>query len=137
MPELPEVEALAAFLRERAVGSVVAAVEIGTISVLKTYDPQPSALRGLEVTAVDRHGKCVDLDVDGLHLVFHLSKAGWLRWYDAGARRWSSRARARSRCGCGSRRCPRTRPTSGPAAVPGFDLTEAGTKKRLAVHIVR
>ena len=83
MPELPEVQALADFLRERSVGSVVAAVEVAAISVLKTYDPPPSALQGLEVTGVHRHGKWLDIDVDGLHLVFHLSKAGWLRWSDA------------------------------------------------------
>ena len=129
MPELPEVEALAAFLRECAVGRVVAAVEVGAISVLKTYDPQPSALAGLPVTAVARFGKFLDLDVEGLHLVFHLARAGWLRWSDA---------------------LPSTtiRPGKGPVALrvrlhdldtdaqPGFDLTEAGTQKRLAVYVV-
>lgn len=125
MPELPEVEALAAFLRERAVGRVVAGVEVGAISVLKTYDPPPTALAGLQVLGADRHGKWLDLDVDGLHLVFHLSRAGWLRWYDAVP--------------------PRPlRPGKAPQALrvrlddgSGFDLTEAGTRKRLAVHVVR
>jgi formamidopyrimidine-DNA glycosylase len=130
MPELPEVEALAAFLRERAVGCVVAGVEVGAISVLKTYDPPPTALNGLQVTGVDRHGKFLDLDVDGLHLIFHLARAGWLRWSDA---------------------LPTTpvRPGKSPLALrvrlvdpdadgaPGFDLTEAGTQKRLAVYVVR
>ncbi len=130
MPELPEVEALAGFLRERAVGRVVAAVEVGAISVLKTYDPPPTSLAGLEVTAVARHGKFLDLDVDGLHLVFHLARAGWLRWSDS---------------------LPGTvvRPGKSPLALrvrlddpaletsPGFDLTEQGTQKRLAVHVVR
>ena len=83
MPELPEVEALAGFLRERLIGRAVDRVDIGAISVLKTYDPPPTALRGLTVTSVDRHGKFLDLDVDGLHLIFHLARAGWLRWYDA------------------------------------------------------
>jgi formamidopyrimidine-DNA glycosylase len=130
MPELPEVEALAGFLRERAVGRVIAGVEVGAISVLKTYDPPPTALKGLEVTAVARHGKFLDLDVDGLHLIFHLARAGWLRWSDA---------------------LPSTpvRPGKSPLALrvrlddpavdgsPGFDLTEAGTQKRLAVYVVR
>src|SRR3954452_3181010 len=83
MPEMPEVEALAAFLRERTVGRTIARVDVGAISVLKTYDPPPTALQGLQVTGVTRHGKFLDLDVDGLHLVFHLARAGWLRWSDA------------------------------------------------------
>jgi formamidopyrimidine-DNA glycosylase len=132
MPELPEVEALAAFLRERAVGRVVTGVEVGTINVLKTYEPQPTALSGLAIEAVCRHGKFLDLDVGGLHLVFHLARAGWLRWSEA---------------------IPRTviRPGKGPIALrirlvdpepdgdaqPGFDLTEAGTQKKLAVYVVR
>jgi formamidopyrimidine-DNA glycosylase len=130
VPELPEVEALAGFLRERAVGRVVARVDVGAISVLKTYDPPVTALAGLEVTGASRYGKFVDLDVSGLHLVFHLSRAGWLRWSDA---------------------LPATpvRPGKSPIALrvrlddpdlpgdPGFDLTEAGTQKRLAVYVVR
>ncbi|HET9658404.1 MAG TPA: DNA-formamidopyrimidine glycosylase family protein [Kineosporiaceae bacterium] len=130
MPELPEVEALADFLRQQAVGRVVARVDVGAISVLKTYDPPPTALHGLTVTAVQRHGKFLDLDVDGVHLVFHLARAGWLRWSDA---------------------LPSTaiRPGKSPLALrvrlldpetgdePGFDLTEAGTQKRLAVYVVR
>src|SRR6185312_13112741 len=83
MPELPEVEALAEFLRGRLVDRVVAGVEVGAISVLKTYDPPPTSLQGLTVTGVSRHGKWVDIDVDGIHLLFHLSRAGWLRWSDS------------------------------------------------------
>ncbi len=125
MPELPEIEGLVSFLREHAVGRVVARVDVGAISVLKTFDPPPSALAGLEVTAIDRHGKWLDLDVDGLHLVFHLSRAGWLRW---------------------SPQLSPTplRPGKSPIALrvvlddgSGFDLTEAGTRKRLAVYVVR
>lgn len=130
MPELPEVEALADFLRQQAVGRVVARVDVGAISVLKTYDPPPTALHGLTVTGVQRHGKFLGLDVDGVHLVVHLARAGWLRWSDA---------------------LPSTpiRPGKSPLALrvrlldpetgdePGFDLTEAGTQKRLAVYVVR
>ena len=130
MPELPEVEALAGFLRERAVGRVIARIDVGAVSVLKTYDPPVSALQGLEIAGVARHGKFLDLDVSGLHLVVHLSRAGWLRWSDS---------------------LPATpvRPGKSPIALrvrlhdpdltgdPGFDLTEAGTQKRLAVYVVR
>ena len=83
VPELPEVEALAAFLRERAVGRVVARLDVAAISALKTFDPPPTALQGLQVTGAGRHGKFLDLDADGLHLVVHLARAGWLHWRDA------------------------------------------------------
>ncbi len=126
MPELPEVEALAGFLRDKLVGVALAEVELASFSVLKTYTPAPQALAGLFVTDVRRHGKWLDLDVDGLHLVFHLSRAGWLRWYD---------------------KVPATRLRPGgksPVALRvtfegdiGFDLTEQGTQKRLAAHIVK
>src|SRR5690606_38325109 len=130
MPELPEVESLAAFLRERAVGRTIAGVDVPGIQALKTFDPPVTALGGLTVTGVSRHGKFLDLDCDGLHLVIHLARAGWLRW-----RADLSGARP-------------VRPGRGPLAVrarfaadeeglaPGFELTEAGTQKRLAVHVV-
>jgi formamidopyrimidine-DNA glycosylase len=125
MPELPEVQALVDFLRERTNGLAIAGVELGSISVLKTYDPAPTALLGLPITGVTRHGKFIDIEAEGLHLVFHLARAGWLRWSDA---------------------LPATtiRPGKSPIALrfrlsdgSGFDLTEAGTKKRLAAYIVR
>ncbi len=125
MPELPEVEALATFLRGRAVGLAVARVDVGAIHVLKTYAPPPTALAGSPVTGVRRLGKFLDLDADGLHLVIHLARAGWLRWSE----QLSS---------------ARLRPSGkGPIALrvhledgTGFDLTEAGTQKRLAVYVV-
>jgi len=125
VPELPEVQALVDFLAERAVGQAVVGVELGSISVLKTYDPPPSALAGGPIDGVHRHGKFLDVDVDGIHLVFHLARAGWLRWSEA---------------------IPATviRPGKSPIALrvrlsdgSGFDLTEAGTKKSLAAYLVR
>ena len=125
MPELPEVQALVDFLAERAVGRVVTDVELGSIAVLKTFDPPPDALVGAPVDGVARHGKFVDLDVDGTHLVFHLARAGWLRWYEEVP-------------------ATRVRPGKSPIALrvrlddgSGFDLTEAGTKKGLAAYVVR
>jgi formamidopyrimidine-DNA glycosylase len=124
VPELPEVEALAAFLTERAVGRVVARVDLAAFSVLKTYDPPVTSLQGLEVTGVSRHGKFLDLDVSGLHLVVHLARAGWLRWSDALSptppRIGKGPLAARVHLDDGS----------------GFDLTEAGTQKRLAMYVV-
>ena len=125
MPELPEVQALVDFLRERTSGLAIIGVELGSISVLKTYDPAPSSLQGLPITGIARHGKFIDLEAEGLHLVFHLARAGWLRWSDTLAattiRPGRSPIALRCRLSDGS----------------GFDLTEAGTKKRLAAYIVR
>jgi formamidopyrimidine-DNA glycosylase len=125
MPELPEVEALVDFLGERAVGRVVARVDVASINVLKTFDPLVSSLQGLEVTGTGRHGKFLDVDVSGLHLVVHLARAGWLHWRDS---------------------LPPVppKPGKGPIALrvhlddkSGFDLTEAGTQKKLAAYVVR
>lgn len=125
MPELPEVQGLVDFLRGRLVDDAVAAVELASFTVLKTFDPPPQELHGAIVTDVARHGKWIDVDADGTHLVMHLARAGWIRWYDA---------------------VPATvaRPGKGPIALrvrmasgAGFDLTEAGTKKSVAAYVVR
>ena len=124
MPELPEVQALVDFLSARTDGLAVTGVELGSISVLKTFNPPPEALVGLPGDAVSRHGKFIDLDCSGTHLVFHLARAGWLRWSDA-----ISPTRLRP----GKSPIPlRCRSSDG----SGFDLTEAGTRKRLAAYLV-
>ena len=82
MPELPEVEALADHLRRHAVGLTVGRVDVSALSVLKTFDPPITALHGQEVTGANRWGKYLGLQADGLHLITHLSRAGWLRWSD-------------------------------------------------------
>ena len=129
MPEMPEVQGLVEFLRGRVTGLEVARTMVANIAALKTYDPPVDALKGARIEAVARHGKFVDLSTAGPagtpHLVFHLAKAGWLRFYD---------------------QLPTTliRPGKTPIALrvalsdgSGFDLTEAGTKKSLAVYVVR
>ncbi|MBD7950131.1 Fpg/Nei family DNA glycosylase [Oerskovia rustica] len=147
MPELPEVEALVRFLDERATGHVVVAADLASIVALKTFSPPLSALVGGTVTGAARHGKWLDLAVrpgasagstsstsgvpDGdLHLVFHLARAGWLRWSEDApttpVRPTSSRGGVRAVLAL------RVRFEDG----SGIDLTEAGTRKRLAVHLV-
>ncbi|MEV7961400.1 Fpg/Nei family DNA glycosylase [Oerskovia paurometabola] len=134
MPELPEVEALVRFLDERATGRVVVAADLASIVALKTFSPRLSALVGGTVTGAARHGKWLDLAVtvpdDELHLVFHLARAGWLRWSEDApttpVRPTSSRGGVRAVLAL------RVRLDDG----SGFDLTEAGTRKRLAVHLV-
>jgi DNA-formamidopyrimidine glycosylase len=126
MPELPEVESLAAFLRTHAVGHAVARADAASFSVLKTFDPPLSALTGQVITEVGRHGKFLDLSTDqGLHLIMHLARAGWLRWREdlptAPPKPGKSPLAFRLRLDDGA----------------GFDLTEQGTKKRLAVYLVR
>jgi formamidopyrimidine-DNA glycosylase len=134
VPELPEVEALAAFLRENAVGRVITRVDLAAVQAIKTFDPPLSALAGLEVTGASRHGKFLDLDVSGLHLVVHLARAGWLHWR-------SNLPPAPPKPGKGPL-AVRIHLEDGDAAGPasggaGFDLTEAGTRKSLAVYLVR
>jgi formamidopyrimidine-DNA glycosylase len=149
MPELPEVEALAAYLRERAAGRRVERIEVAALSALKTYDPPPTAAAGLEITGAGRHGKFLDVRIGGspsdagpglagpsgqdqrpertsLHLVVHLARAGWLHYRDS----FNSGAPLK--------------PGKGPIALrvrlddgSGFDLTEAGTKKSLAAYLVK
>ena len=131
MPELPEVEALAAFLRERAVGRTVVRADVAAFSAVKTFDPPLSALNGLPVTGAGRHGKFLDIDVDGLHLVIHLARAGWLQWRE-------SLPPAPPRPGRGPMALRlHLAPEFPGGPVAGFDLTEAGTQKRLAVYLVR
>jgi formamidopyrimidine-DNA glycosylase len=127
VPELPEVEALADHLRRHAVGLPVGRVDVSAFSVLKTFDPPITALYGQTVTGANRWAKYLGLQVGELHLITHLSRAGWLRWSDKLA-------------------ATPLKPGKGPIALrvhlgtpgeaPGFDLTEAGTQKRLAVWLV-
>ena len=129
MPELPEVNALVELLDEQMAGAVVASVELASFAVLKTFDPPVEALQGLEVTGVTRHGKFIDIDVSGIHVVVHLAKAGWLRWSDR-------LPDTRLKLGA-SNIAARVRLDRGDGPVIGFDVTEAGTRKGLAMYVVR
>jgi formamidopyrimidine-DNA glycosylase len=113
------------------VGRVIDRGDVAEIAVLKTYDPPLTALRGRTITATGRYGKFLDLVTEQepgggpvLHLITHLARAGWLRWR-------------------GKLPPQPPRPGRGPLAFrlrftdgAGFDLTEAGTRKRLAVYLV-
>jgi formamidopyrimidine-DNA glycosylase len=131
MPELPEVEALAHHLREHAIYRPVARVDVASMSAVKTYRPPVTALAGRVVTGAARYGKFLAVEFldrpdEPLHLITHLSRAGWLRWHDTAT-------------------LTPPKPGRGPLELrvhldhvggPGFDLTEAGTQKRLAVYLV-
>ena len=138
MPEMPEVQGLVDFLAERTTARfperpdalTIEKASLASIAALKTFDPPLTALVGARIVDASRHGKFVDLTAitpshEALHLVFHLARAGWLRWYE---------------------QLPTTaiRPGRTPIALrialsdgSGFDLTEAGTKKSLAISVVR
>ena len=131
MPELPEVQALAEILDRRLRGRRIVAFTVPSIAALKTYDPPVSALAGREVTGVQRHGKFLDIEASDaaaggapLHLIAHLSRAGWVRW-----RERASDARLVQRGPLAAR----LRFDDGAA----LDITEMGTEKRLALHVVR
>jgi formamidopyrimidine-DNA glycosylase len=126
MPELPEVEALVNDLRGRLADRAIARMDIAAFSALKTFDPPLSALTGTLVEDVARHGKFLDITASGLHLVIHLSRAGWLRWRDtvpAAPPRPSNKSPLAARVVLDD--------------DSGMDITEAGTQKRLAIYVVR
>ncbi|MEV0761458.1 DNA-formamidopyrimidine glycosylase family protein [Nocardia sp. NPDC050435] len=129
MPELPEVEALAQFLREHAVGAVVGRVDVAALSAVKTFDPPVTALSGRDVTGAGRWGKFLGMDCGGLWLITHLSRGGWLRWVD-------EPSQTPPKPGGKSPLALRVHFFDPEGGTPAFDLTEAGTKKRLAVYIV-
>lgn len=126
MPELPEVESLANYLAEQATGRTVERVEVAAISALRTFDPPVDALVGKQITGCTRRGKYLQLQVEELWLVLHLARGGWVRWQEE------------------MKPGPPTKPGKGPLALrvrlsggAGFQVTEAGTEKRLAVWVVR
>jgi formamidopyrimidine-DNA glycosylase len=126
VPELPEVEGLALDLRGRLADRAITRVDIAAFSALKTFDPPLSALNGSFVDDVTRHGKFIDISASGLHLVMHLARGGWIRWRDEVPQ------------------LPPKPSNKSPMAArvhlddgSGLDITEAGTKKRLALYVVR
>lgn len=121
MPELPEVSLYLEALRPRIVGRPLENVRLRSPSLLRTYDPPLSAVKGRKVLGVRRLGQRIVWELEGgLFLVFHLMIAGRLRWRARGAD------------------VPRKR------AHAAFDfpngtllLTEAATHKRAALHVVQ
>lgn len=121
VPELPEIEAYLAALRPRIDGEVLDGVRVESISLLKTADPPLEAAAGRQVTSLSRLGKRLVFGLEGeLYLVLHLMLAGRLHWRAPAAK------------------IPRK---VGQAAFDFDDgtllLTEAGTKRRAALHLVR
>jgi len=123
MPEIPELEGLAEWVRSDLAGKTVRDVRLRSVAALKTYDPPLTALIGREVVNATRRGKYLAITMGDLLLVTHLSLAGWLRWV-AGQ--------------------PDRKPAlKGPIVAEirfedgSLDFTEHGKEKRLALWVVR
>jgi len=126
VPELPEVQALALDLKNRLADRAIVRVDVVAFSALKTFDPPLRAVEGTFVDDVTRHGKFIDVSAGGLHLILHLARAGWIRWRDEVPK------------------LPPKPSSRSPLAVrvvldddSGLDITEAGTKKSLALYVAR
>ena len=121
MPELPDVTVYLEALERRVLGERLERVRLTSISLLRTVEPPLAAAEGGRVTGLSRLGKRLVLGLeDELFLVIHLMVAGRLHWKPRGAKLPGRRAHA------------------------GFDfssgtliLTEAGTRKRASLHVVR
>src|SRR5437870_5470601 len=121
MPELPDVTVYVEALRERVVGARLEGIRLANPFVLRSVDPPLGDVVGRTVTGVRRLGKRIVLALDAERfVVVHLMIAGRLHWKAAGAR------------------------PPGRIGVAAFDfttgtlvMTEAGTKKRAAIHLVR
>ncbi len=121
MPELPEIELYLHALRKRIRGEVVEGVRVRSPSLLRTVDPPLSIMLGKRVLALERLGKRVVWVLeDDLFAVFHLMVTGRFKW-----------------------RVPRA-PIPRKGTHGAFDfkggtllLTEAGTRKKATLHLVR
>ncbi len=122
MPELPEIEAYLAALRPRILDRELDRVRVQSFSLMRTFDPPIEAVAGRTITELRRTGKrivfCLD---DDLFLVLHLMVAGRLHWFDEPGKSLQRKY-----------------------GLAAFDfahgtltLTEAGTKRRAALHVVR
>lgn len=138
MPEMPEVQGLVDFLRLKLLPddgppAVVADIEIASFSVLKTAQVPVRALIGEKVQAAHRRGKFLVLQIGEKYLVMHLARAGWLRWSDnlstTRLKPGKGLIALRVRFASGGN-------DTGAGDQPGFDLTEAGTRKSLAAYLV-
>jgi formamidopyrimidine-DNA glycosylase len=122
MPELPDVTVYVEHLARRLNGATLERVRVFSLNLLRTVDPPLEAAEGRRVTGVERVGKRIAMALDDdLFLVVHLMIAGRFRWHEKGD--------------------PKTPARRGLAAFTfstgTLILTEAGTKQRASLHLVR
>jgi formamidopyrimidine-DNA glycosylase len=121
MPELPDILAYLDALAPRVIDQPIEHAKILSPFVLRTVQPPVSALEGKRVRAVDRLGKRIVFALeDDLHLVIHLMIAGRLRWRERGGKLFGRITLAAFEFATGT-----------------LVLTEAGTKRRASIHLVR
>jgi len=121
MPELPDVTVYVEALEQRILGQTLTRVRLASPFLLRTVDPSPKDLEGREVTGITRMGKRIVIELDGeLFIVIHLMIAGRFKWL------------------------PKNAKIPGKLGLAAFDfssgtllLTEAGSKRRASMHIVR
>jgi formamidopyrimidine-DNA glycosylase len=121
MPELPDVVVYIEALSERVLNQPVQKIRIGSPFFLRSFDPPIGAAEGKRVLALRRLGKRIVFELeDELFLIVHLMIAGRFHWKPKGAKIARKYGQA------------------------AFDfpngtllLTEAGTKKRASLHLVR
>jgi formamidopyrimidine-DNA glycosylase len=121
VPELPDIEVYLQALRKRVQGEPLEHVRVASPFLVRTFDPPIRAAEGKRVQGLRRIGKRIVLDLEGdLHLVVHLMIAGRFKWAKHGAK------------------------PPGKIGLAAFDfpggtllLTEASTKKRASLHLVR
>ena len=121
MPELPDISAYIAAIEQRVLGQTLERVRLASPFLLRTAEPPLSTADGRAVRELRRVGKSIAIGLDGeVWLVLHLMIAGRLHWHQPQAK------------------------LAGRQALAGFDfadgtlvLTEAGTKRRASLHVVR
>ncbi len=121
MPELPDIEVYVDAIASRVLGQPLARIRLGTPFLLRTADPPLAEAEGQRVAGVRRVGKRIVFALDGgLFLALHLMIAGRLHWKEPGAM-------LPGRVGLAALDFPNG----------SLVLTEAGTKRRAALHLVR
>jgi len=121
MPELPDVTVYIDALNERVLNQTIQKIRIGSPFVLRSFDPPISAAEGKKIIAVRRLGKRIVFALeDGLYLIVHLMIAGRFHWKPKGAKIARKYGQAALDFPNGT-----------------LLLTEAGTKKRASIHLIR
>lgn len=125
MPELPDITVYIEALEERVLNRRLEKVTINSPFLLRTADPPVKSVDGKKVLQLRRIGKRISFGFDDdLWIVLHLMIAGRLHWKDGAAARKS------------------VRPPKNQLAAFLFDngtltLTEAGTQRRAALHVIK
>jgi formamidopyrimidine-DNA glycosylase len=126
MPELPDITVYVEALRRRVVGEPLDEVRLSTPFLLRTVDPPLSELIGKRVLAVERLGKRIVFELeDSLFVVLHLMIAGRLHWKARSTK--ATKAKGGGKSGLAALEFP----------TGVLTLTEAGTKRRASLHLVR